>query len=163
MKPKTTYIAISAGVGIVVLAIFFTYSADQAKNRGEYFGASLKLIQDELKQTQTEFYSKKTMLDEHTITPQDFASFGDIHIKKMEEILAKYEILSPPESFVKSVELFKTSTQKQIESDQYLIEWITTNDTSHKTRSDLLLQEAFENEMAALVSFNQAKNSAGQN
>lgn len=163
MKSKTTYLAIAVGIGIISLAIFFTYSADQAKNRGQYYGDSLKSIQEELKQTQTEFYSKKTMLDESTITTQDFVSFGNTHIQKMKEILAKYDTLSPPETFVKSTELFKASTQKQIESDESLIEWIATNDTSHKIRSDLLLQESFENEMAALASFNQAKNNAGQN
>lgn len=163
MKSKTTYFAIAAGIGIIALAVFFTYSADQAKNRGQYYGDSLKSIQEELKQTQTEFYSKKTMLDENTITTQDFASFGNMHIQKMKEILAKYDTLSPPETFVKSTQLFKASTQKQIESDESLIEWIITNDTSHKIRSDLLLQESFENEMAALASFSQAKNNAGQN
>ena len=163
MRSKTTYLAVAGGIGIIALAIFFTYSADQAKNRGQYYGDSLKLIQEELKQTQTEFYSKKTMLDEHTITSEDFAVFGKTHIQKMNEILAKYDTLSPPEAFVKSTQLFKASTQKQIESDESLIEWIVTNDTSHKIRSDLLLQESFENEMAALASFSQAKNNAGQN
>lgn len=163
MKSRTTYLAIAVGIGIITLAVFFTYSADQAKNRGQYYGDSLKLIQEELKQTQTEFYSKKTMLDENAITAQDFASFGNTHIQKMKEILAKYDALNPPETFVKSTQLFKASTQKQIESDESLIEWIRTNDTSHKIRSDLLLQESFENEMAALASFNQAKNNAGQN
>ncbi|AJZ75081.1 hypothetical protein [Candidatus Nitrosotenuis cloacae] len=163
MKSKTTYLAIAVGIGIIALAIFFTYSADQAKNRGQYYGDSLKSIQEEIKQTQTEFYSKKTMLDESTITIQDFVSFGNTHIQKMKEILTKYDTLSPPETFVKSTELFKASTQKQIESDESLIEWIATNDTSHRIRSDLLLQESFENEMAALASFNQAKNNAGQN
>jgi hypothetical protein len=163
LKSKTTYFAIAVGVGIIALAIFFTYSADQAKNRGQYYGDSLKLIQEELKQTQTEFYSKKTMLDENTITTQDFASFGNTHIQKMREILTKYDTLNPPETFVKSTQLFRASTQKQIESDESLIEWILTNDTSHKIRSDLLLQESFENEMAALALFNQAKDNAGQN
>jgi hypothetical protein len=163
LKSRTTYLVIAVGIGIIALAVFFTYSADQAKNRGEYYGNSLKLIQEELKQTQTEFYSKKTMFDKNTITAQDFILFGNTHIQKMKEILAKYDTLSPPETFVKSTELFKASTQKQIESDEYLIEWVRTNDTSHRIRSDLLLQESFENEMAALASFNQAKNNAGQN
>jgi hypothetical protein len=80
----------------------------------------------------------------------------------MEDILGRYDDLTPPQSFANSVELFKLSTQKQIESDRYLIEWIRTNDTSNKVRSDLLLQESFEDEMAALASFTKAKNSAGQ-
>jgi hypothetical protein len=80
----------------------------------------------------------------------------------MREILSKYDTLSPPEPFVKTVELFKISTQKQIESDEFLIEWIKTNDTSNKVRSDLLLQESFEDEMAALASFTKAKSGTGQ-
>jgi hypothetical protein len=43
-----------------------------------------------------------------------------------------------------------------------LAESIRTNDTSNKVRSDLLLQESFDDEMAALASFTKAKNSAGQ-
>jgi hypothetical protein len=50
-----------------------------------------------------------------------------------------------------------------LESDQYLVEWIATNDTSHKIRSDALLQESFENEIAGLALYNEAKNNAGQN
>lgn len=161
-KVKTTYLAVSIGIIIVGLAIFFTYSADQAKIRGFNFGNNLQAIQDELKQVQTEFYSKKTMLDENTISKEEFLEFGDKHLQRMEDILVQYDGLAPPESFANSVELFKISTQKQIESDRYLIEWIRTNDTSNKVRSDLLLQESFENEMAALASFTKAKNNAGQ-
>lgn len=149
------------GISVVILAIAYTYSVDQSKNRGEYFGIRLQTIQDELKQIQTEFYSKKTMFDEHTITKEEFISFSDEHLNKMDDIVAKYDTLVPPEPFSKSVALFKLSTQKQIESDKLLIEWIRTNDTSNKIRSDLLLQESFENEMAALASYNKAKNLAG--
>lgn len=147
---------------IVAISIFFIYSADQARLRGLNFGNSLQIIQDELKQTQTEFYSKKTMLDEKTISKEEFLVFSEAHFQKMYEILSKYNEIVPPESFAKSVELFKISTQKQIESDEFLIEWIKTNDTSNKVRSDLLLQESFENEMAALDSFTKAKGSSGQ-
>ncbi len=163
MKAKTTYIAIGAGVLIIALAVFYTYSADQAKNRGKSFGDSLQTIQDEVEQIQTEFYSKKTLLDEKSITQQEFLEFGKTHIEKLNQILAKYDSLSPPQSFAKSVELFKTSTQKQIESDQYLLKWIATNDTSDKIRSDSLFQESFEHEIAGLESYNRAKNNAGQN
>lgn len=158
-----TGIAIGVGVIIVGLAIFFTYSADQARIRGFNFGNNLQAIQDELKQTQTEFYSKKALLDENSISKQEFLEFSESHLQKMQEIFEKYDELTPPESFANSVELFKISTQKQIESDRFLVEWIRTNDTSNKVRSDLLLQESFENEMAALASFTKAKNSVGQN
>jgi hypothetical protein len=156
------YIVAGVGIIVVVVSVFFIYSADQAKIRGFSFGNSLQAIQDELKQTQTEFYSKKTMLDENTISKEEFLAHSDSYLQKMQEILSKYDALSPPESFAKSVELFKLSTQKQIESDEFLIEWIKTNDTSSKIRSDLLLQESFENEMAALASFTKAKSGTGQ-
>jgi hypothetical protein len=161
LKVKTTYLAIGIGVIVVSLAIFYTYSADQAKIRGFNFGNSLQAIQDELKQVQTEFYSKKTMLDENSISKEEFLAFSETHIQRMKEVLAKYDTLLPPESFANSVNLFRASTQKQIESDELLVGWIRTNDTSSKVRSDLLLQESFEDELAGLASFTKAKNSAG--
>ena len=75
MKVKTTYLAIGVGLIVVSLAIFYTYSADQAKIRGFNFGNSLQAIQDELKQVQTEFYSKKTMMDENSISKEEFLAF----------------------------------------------------------------------------------------
>lgn len=163
MKPgtRTTYIAAVVGVIVVALPMFFIYSADQARLRGFNFGNELQTIQDELKQVQTEFYSKKTMLDEKTISKDEFLAFSDSHLQKMQQILLRYDGLLPPDSFADSVKLFKLSTQKQIESDEFLIEWIRTNDTASKVRSDLLLQESFEGEMAAIASFTKAKNSAG--
>ncbi|MFY9301223.1 MAG: hypothetical protein WAO91_08550 [Candidatus Nitrosotenuis sp.] len=158
---KTTYIAIVVGVIIVTLSMFFIYSSDQARLRGFNFGNELQTIQDELKRVQTEFYSKKTMLDEKTISKDEFLAFSENHFQKMRQIFLRYDDLLPPDSFASSVKLFKSSTQKQIESDEFLIEWIRTNDTASKVRSDLLLQESFEDEMAALASFTKAKNSAG--
>ena len=160
MKVKATYLAASVGIGIIALAIFYMYSADQGRIRGKTFGDSLQAIQDELKQEQTLFYSKKEMLDEKSITPQEFEDFAKEHDTKLNEILTKYDSLRPPESFVKSMELFKSSTQKQIESDKYYVEWIVSNDTSNKVRSDELIQESFEDEMAGLASYNKAKNNA---
>ena len=145
------------------MATLYMYSADQGRIRGKTFGDGLQAIQDELKQTQTEFYSKKTMLEEKSITSQEFEEFGKDHIAKMNQMLAKYDTLRAPESFVKSVDLLKISTQKQIESDQYLIQWIATNDTADKVRSDSLLQESFENEMAGIAAFRKAQSDAGQN
>ncbi|HEX9846717.1 MAG TPA: hypothetical protein VGA92_09720 [Candidatus Nitrosotenuis sp.] len=159
---KSTYLVVGFGVIIVAIAVFYFYSADQAKIRGFNFGNSLDAVQGELKQVQTDFYSKKRLLDENTITKEEFLEFSEEHVEKMEEMVSKYESLVSPNSFVKAVELFKTSTQKQLESDRFLIEWIRTNDTSDRVRSDLLLQESFENEMAALSSFEKAKNSSGQ-
>jgi len=159
---KSIYLAVGVGVIVVALAIFYFYSADQAKIRGFNFGNSLDAIQAELKQIQSEFYSKKRLFDESTITKEEFLEFSEVHFQRMEEIVSKYESLSVPDAFAKSVEFFKLSTQKQLESDKFLIEWIKTNDTADRVRSDLLLQESFENEMAALSSFERAKNPSGQ-
>lgn len=161
MRLNTVYIAAGIGALVIALVIFFTYSSDQAKLRGFDFGNNLQLIQDELKQSQNEFYSKKRLLDEHAITEQEFMEFSSEHVKKMEKLLAKYDTLSIPESFVKSVELFRLSTQKQLESDKFLIDWILTNNTANKVRSDLLIQEAFEDEMRALGLFKKAKSPSG--
>ena len=160
MKVKATYLAVAVGIGIIALAVFYMYSADQGRIRGKTFGDSLQAIQDELKQEQTLFYSKKEMLDEKSITQQEFADFAKEHDAKLKEILVKYDSLRPPEPFVKSMELFRSSTQKQIESDKYFVEWIASNDTSNKVRSDELIQESFEDEMAGLASYNKAKNNA---
>lgn len=160
---KSLYIAIGVGVLIVLLAVFFTYSADQARIRGESFGNNLQAIQDELKQIQGKFYSNKAILDEGGMTKEEFSSFAKTHIEKLELILQKYDTLRPPESFVPAVKLFKLSTQKQLESDKYLIEWIVNGDESARIRSDLLLQESFADEIAALTSYSKAKDRAGQN
>ncbi len=158
---KSTYLAVWIGVIVVALAVFYFYSADQAKIRGFNFGNNLDAIQSELKQVQTDFYSKKRLLDENTITKEEFLEFSEDHVKRMGELVSKYENLVSPDSFTKAVELFKTSTQKQLESDRFLIEWIRTNDTADRVHSDMLLQESFENEMAALSSYEKAKNPSG--
>lgn len=163
MKSKTTYIAVGVGILVVLLAAFFTYSADQAKIRGFNFGNDLQAIQDEVKQIQTEFYSKKSSFDEKSITKEEFLEFANTHILKMDEVAAKYDELAPPDSFSSAVKLFKMSTEKQLESDRFLIEWIKTDDISNKVRSDLLLQESFESELAGLASFNEAKTGLDRN
>ena len=107
MKVKSTYIAGITGITIIALSVFFVYSSDQAKNRGKIFGDQLQVIQDELKQTQDEFYSKKSLFDEKAIAREEFATIGQEHIKKMNQILAKYDTLLPPDTFAKAVKLFK--------------------------------------------------------
>lgn len=163
MKVKTTHLAIGVGVFVVGIAVFFTYSADQARIRGFNFGNDLQSIQDEVKQIQTEFYSKKSSFDEKSITKEEFLEFANTHIQKMEKAIAKYDELAPPDSFSSAVKLFKMSTEKQLESDRFLIEWIKTDDISNKVRSDLLLQESFESELAGLASFNEAKTGLDRN
>ena len=93
MKTRSTYVAVIAGIIIIAISVFFVYSSDQAKNRGRIFGDQLQVIQDELKQTQDEFYSKKSLFDEGSFTREEFTHIGQEHIKKMNQILAKYDTL----------------------------------------------------------------------
>src|SRR3989337_428232 len=81
----------------------------------------------------------------------------DAHISKMEELVSRYDILDPPEVFSSSVELFKLSTQSQLESDKEIIRWIQSGDIDAKIRSDSLMEESFGYEMAALAKFNAVK------
>ncbi len=142
---------------IIGLSIFYFYSADQSKIRGFDFGNEIQDIQNELKDTTGMFYSNIDMLKEDSITKEEFLTYGELHIKKMEQILEKYDILLPPDAFVSSVKLFKMSTDSQLESDKHLIKSVQYDDYSEKIRAEELLQQSFEYEMAALSLFEEAK------
>ena len=55
------YAAILVGVIIVAMSIFFVYSSDQAKMRGEAFGKALEFIQEDLRKLTHSFDSKVSM------------------------------------------------------------------------------------------------------
>ena len=141
--------------------MFYSYSADQAKLRGYEFGNNLQMIQDDLKKIQTEFESKVTMWKEDDLSKDEFLAYSQTHFEQMEVLVLLYGNLSTPDAFVSAVKLFKLSTQSQLESDKQLVEWIKTGDEAAKIRSDNLLQESFEYEMAALSSYNLAKGQGG--
>jgi hypothetical protein len=145
------------GVMLIGASIYYFYSAEQAQIRGFNFGNELQAIQDELKNEQTDFYSKITMWKENTISKNDILEYANAHILKMDNIITKYSQLQMPDVFSGSVKLFKLSTETQLESDQHRINWIRDGDQSEKIRADELLQVAFEYEMAALASFEKAK------
>ena len=149
--------AIIVGLIIIGASIYYFYSAEQAQIRGFNFGNDLQAIQDELKEEQSDFYSKVSMWKEESVTKDQILEFADIHVLRMENIIAKYTDLQMPDVFSGSVKLFKLSTETQLESDQHLINWIKNDDQSEKIRADELLQAAFEYEMAALALFEKAK------
>ena len=97
------------------------------------------------------------MWKEESVTKDQILEFADIHVLRMENIIAKYTDLQMPDVFSGSVKLFKLSTETQLESDQHLINWIKNDDQSEKIRADELLQASFEYEMAALALFEKAK------
>lgn len=144
-------------VGAIGLVIAYYYSAEQTRIKGFTFGNNLQRIQEDLKKIQTDFQSEITVLEEGEISKDEFLSYSEMHILKMDELVSRYDVLDPPQIFSSSVELFKLSTQSQIESDKEIILWIQSGDTDAKIRSDSLLEESFGYEMAALAKFNAAK------
>ena len=155
---KRLQIVTVIGVILVGVSIYYFYSAEQAQIRGFAFGNNIQAIQDELKEEQSDFYSKVSMWKEKSITKDQILEFADNHILRMKNIIAKYTDLQMPDAFSGSVKLFKLSTEAQLDSDQYLIKWIRNDDQSEKIRADELLQASFEYEMAALALFEKAKN-----
>ena len=150
-------IMVVVGIMIIGLAVFYSYSADQVKLRGYSFGNNLQMIQDDLKKTQDDFGAKFKMLNENHITKDEFLEYSQKHFEQMQEIILRYDQISVPDAFVTSVKLFKLSTETQLDSDKEFVEWVRTGDEAARIRSDNLLQESFEYEVAALSSYNSAK------
>lgn len=154
---NSTYIAIVIGIVIIGIATSYFYFIEQAKIRGESFGKQLEQIQTDLKELQTKYESDVRIWIEGGITKDELLEISDIHLQDFEALILRYDELEPPKSFMASVNLFKLSAEKQLESDKLLKKWIKTDDDSTRIRSDSLLQESFEYEMAALSSYNAAK------
>ncbi len=152
-------LAIVIGTIIICTSIYYFYSVEHAQIRGLNFGNELENIQNELKEEQTDFYSKVSMWKEGSVSKTQVLEFADTHILKMNKIIEKYDDLQIPDAFSGSVKLFKLSTESQLESDTHLISWIKSGDKSEKIRAGELLQDAFDYELAALSSFEKAKNS----
>ncbi|MGH1567501.1 MAG: hypothetical protein ACRBB5_08835 [Nitrosopumilus sp.] len=158
MKKKVQNIVIVIIVILIIGSIIaYNYSADQTKQKGFQFGVELEQIQKEIKELQTKFYSEKTRWEEGDISKEELLEFYEEHLKEFQEIISKYDKVSPPELFKSSVELLKISSETQLESDFQFIEWIKTGDESAKIRSDTQFQEALEYEMQGLVEFYSAK------
>ena len=137
--------------------VAYNYSADQIKQKGFQFGNELAQIQQEVTDLQMKFYSEKTKWDEGDISKEELQEYYKEHLMEFDQIIKKYDKLTPPELFKSSVELFKMSSETQLESDVEFIKWITTGDESARIRSDTQIQEAYEYENLALVEFQSAK------
>ncbi len=154
---KGLYFAIVIGIVIIGLVIGVGYYVEQAKISGQRFGNNLEQIQSDLKKQILEYESKLTIWQEGGLTKQEMLEISENYLLELEKIVERYDKLTPPQAFTSSVELFKHSTQTQIESDKLLKIWIETGDNSTKIRSDELLQQSFEYETSALASYNTAK------
>ena len=147
------YAAIAVGVIIIGMSIFFVYSSEQAKMRGEAFGKALEFVQDDLRKLTHSFDSKVSMFKKGVISKGEFLEFADKHEREMEKIIFRYDNLQIPQPFVSAVELFKLSAETQLESDKHMIEWVRTGDDTAHVRSDQLLHQSFQYEQAALYEF----------
>jgi high-affinity K+ transport system ATPase subunit B len=158
-KKKNTilYAAIMIGVIIISSTIFFSYSDEQAKIRGEAFGNSLKFIQEDLRKITHLFDNKLSMFKEGSVDKEDFLEFGQKHQIEMSRIILQYDNLQIPKSFVSAVEMFKLSAETQLESDIQMVEWVRTGNEDAYIRSDSLLQQSFQYEIAALGEFKLAQ------
>ena len=156
---KRLQVAIAAGVIIVAAVIAFSYNFDQAKLAGQKFGDDLALLQSDLKNETQSFDSQLSSYEKGKLSKVQMLNITGNHIEKMQNFLTRYNNLQPPESFVPSLQLFRLSTQTQLESDKLLREWIQTDNNSTRAKSDDLLQQSFQYEMNALQSFNNAKRS----
>jgi len=157
-KSKKQNIIILVVVVVIIAGIVsYNYSAEQTKQKGFAFGNELEEIQTDVKDLQTQFYSKKAQWEEGTITKEELFQHYKKHVEEFEEIISKYDKLVAPESFQSAVDLLKLSSQTQLDSDKQYIEWMRTGDESFKVRSDTQYQQALEYEMTGLVEFYSAK------
>ena len=157
-KKKKQNIAIAIiATAIVAGIILYNYSAEQTRQKGFVFGNDLEKIQDDVKDLQTQFYSKKAQWEEGSITKDELFQFYEKHVEEFEKIILRYDNLVPPETFKPAVDLLKLSSETQLDSDKQYIEWMKTGDESYKVRSDSQYQQSLEYEMTGLVEYYSAK------
>ena len=153
-KRTLTYAAISVGVIIIGMSIFFVYSSEQAKMRGQAFGKAIEFVQEDIRKQTHMFDSKISMFKQGNISKDELLEFAEKHENEMEKIILRYDNLQTPKLFIPSVKLFKLSAETQLDSERYMIEWIKTGDDAAYIRSDSLWQQSLQYEQAALLEFN---------
>ena len=156
-KNSVVYAAIIIGILVVSSTIFFVYSNDQTKLRGQMFGNELKQIQDNVKKNTHLYDSNISLFKEGNLDREKFLEYAEKHKDEMSKIILLYDSLQIPNGFETAVELFKLSSETQLESDIQMMEWVKTGNDAAHIRSDVLLQESFDYEMAALSEYKLAQ------
>ena len=93
------------------------------------------------------------MFKEGNLDREKFLEFAEKHKDEMSKIILRYDSLQIPNDFKTAVDLFKLSSETQLESDILIMEWVKTGNDAAHIRSDALLQESFDYEMAALAEY----------
>lgn len=150
-------IIVAVAVGILTLVSVYYYQIDLQNQKGRQFGYDLQSIQSNLKAQQDQFSQKLEEFEEGKISSEEFSEFSEKHFEKMHEIVESYEKLNPPEPYKSSVKLFKQSTESQLQSDKEYVKWLESGNNQTLVRSDRLLQDAYEYEMAALSDYKNAQ------
>ncbi len=161
-KSHTMPIAIGAGIAIIAIVILVNYYLDQTALSGQRFGDQLAQIQTDLKNETQSFDANLTQYKHGQISRDQMLQITDTHILAVKNILPRYDDLKAPELFKPSLQLFRLSTETQIESDEALRGWIATGDNATSAKSDQLLQQSFQYEMNALQSYESAKTGGSQ-
>ena len=141
------YAAIAVGVIVIGMSIFFVYSSEQAKMRGQAFGKTIEFLQEDLRKQTHTFDSKVSMFKRGDISNNEFLEFGKNHENEMEKIILRYDNLQTPKPFMPSAET-------QFEADKYVMEWIRTGDETAQVRSESFYYQSLQYEQAALFEFN---------
>lgn len=159
MKKRKKYNIIIVSILVILLCslIGYSYYIEQINQKGFVFGNELQQIQEEVKEIQTKFYSKLTQWEEGDISKEELIEYLEEHTVKFEDIIEKYDSLTPPDPYKPALDLFRLSSQSQLESDREYIKWLKSGEESARIRSDLQLKESYEYEMAALAEFNAVK------
>jgi hypothetical protein len=155
-------IAVGLGVVVIAIVILVNYYLDQTQISGQRFGDQLAQIQQDLKNETLNLDSHLTQYKDGQISKEQMLSITDSHLQAMQNILPRYDQLKAPDLFAPSLELFKLSTETQIESDKALREWVVTGDNATYSKSDQLLQQSSQYEMNALQSYENAKSKGSQ-
>ncbi len=140
-------------IGIIGVISTYYYQVDVENQQGRQFGYELQDIQDELKIQQDRFNARLKQFEDGKISSKELDELSEGYFEKLQQLIQRYEELNPPQPYKSSVELFKQSTKSQLESDKEFVTWLKTGDNQSKIRSDQLLQDSFEYEMAALSDY----------
>lgn len=144
-------------VGAVVAAIIgYNYTVDQVRIKGEIFGNEIERIQGDLTWIQREYELAVREFEDNESEIQDFKDSAEKHFAAMADLIRQYDNLDPPGPFKPSVDLFRLSTEAQLEHDRQIALWLETGDEAYNIRADQLHQESFSHELAALASFKNA-------
>lgn len=158
MKKKIqNIIIVTIAVGFLGGVSAYYYQIDLQNQQGRQFGYELQNIQSNLKAQQDLFVQKSNEIEEGKITDAEFEKFSEGHFYKMKKLINSYDNLNPPEPYQSSVKLFRQSTESQLQSDKEYVKWIKSGNNQTLVRSEQLLQDSYEYEMAALSDYKNAQ------